>query len=136
MQLNKRTSLRRAGIVACAAALLSCSSSQSSTPKFHLEEATIAHIQQAILSKQLTTEHLVRLYLARIKAYNGTCVNQPEGLLGPVTPIANAGQINALSTLNLRPAARKQLGFDERKARSMTDLEDADPAMPDALAAR
>ncbi|HEY5806624.1 MAG TPA: amidase family protein, partial [Povalibacter sp.] len=101
--------------------------------EFHLVEATIGDIQQAILSKQLTTVQLVNLYLARIKAYNGTCVAQPQGILGPVTPIANAGQINALSTLNLRPATRKALGFDDRKARSMTDSADANAAMPDAL---
>ncbi len=101
--------------------------------QFHLEEATIEHIQQAILSKQITTEQLVRLYLARIKAYNGTCVEQPRGILGRVSPIANAGQINALSTLNLRPATRKALGFDERKARSMTDAKDDASTMPDAL---
>src|SRR5258705_1912554 len=35
--------------------------------------------------------------------------------------------------LNLRPASRERLGFDPRKARSMTDPADADPAMPDAL---
>jgi Asp-tRNA(Asn)/Glu-tRNA(Gln) amidotransferase A subunit family amidase len=107
--------------------------SNASAPKFHLEEATIADIQSAILGKQLTTEQLVRLYLARIKAYNGTCVKQPQGLLGPIQTIANAGQLNALSTLNLRPATRKKLGFDDRKARSMTDLVDNDPKMPDAL---
>ena len=73
------------------------------------------------------------MYLARIKAYNGTCVNEPQGILGPVTPIPHAGALNALMTLNLRPAARKKWGFDDRKARSMTDLEDNDPNMPDAL---
>lgn len=36
-------------------------------------------------------------------------------------------------TLNLRPSSRKALGFDGRKARSMTDLIDDDPAMPDAI---
>ena len=75
----------------------------------------------------------MKLYLARIKAYNGTCVEQPEGILGPIKTIPNAGQINALQTLNLRPAARAEWGFDERKARSMTDAADDDPAMPDAL---
>jgi hypothetical protein len=70
--------------------------------------------------------------LRRIKAYNGTCVNQPMGILGPVT-IPHARQINALSTINLRPAARKAWGFDDRKARSMTDPADSDPKMPDAL---
>ncbi|WP_029922642.1 amidase [Nevskia soli] len=100
---------------------------------FHIEEATIAQIQSAILDKRITTEQVVRLYLARIKAYNGTCVKQPQGLLGPIETIPHAGQINALSTLNLRPATRKALGFDERKARSMTDAADTDPNMPDAL---
>ena len=116
-----------------AATLLFTGVSAHGQSKFHLEEATIEHIQQAILARQITTEELVRLYLARIKAYNGTCVEQPQGLLGPVRPIANAGQINALSTLNLRPATREALGFDARKARSMTDAQDDDPGMPDAL---
>ena len=101
--------------------------------KFHLQEATIEQIQTAILNKQLTSTELVKLYLKRIKAYNGTCVKQPQGILGPIETIPHAGQINALSTLNLRPAARKSLGFDDRKARSMTDKVDADPNMPDAL---
>ncbi|MET0986319.1 MAG: amidase [Steroidobacteraceae bacterium] len=101
--------------------------------KFHLEEATIAQIQEAILAKQLTSKQLVELYLKRIKAYNGTCVKQPQGILGVVETIPHAGQINALSTLNLRPATRKRWGFDERKARSMTDAVDSDPKMPDAL---
>ena len=102
---------------------------------FHLEEASIAQIQQAILARKLTSEQLVKLYLNRVKAYNGTCVLQPEGILGPVQTVPHAGQINALSTLNLRPAARKSWGFDDRKARSMTDDADADPKMPDALEA-
>src|SRR5262249_21320795 len=69
------------------------------------------------------------------KAYNGTCVNQPDGVIGaaPITPIKNAHQLNALMTLNLRPAKRERLGFDRRKSRSMTDPVDDDPAMPDAL---
>src|SRR5262249_7201881 len=45
----------------------------------------------------------------------------------------NAGQINALSTLNLRPATRAMWGFDARKARSMTNAADDAPGMPDAL---
>ena len=91
---------------------------------FRIEEATIADIQKAILSRQVTTTDIVKLYLTRIKAYNGTCVNQPEGLLGPISTIAHAGQLNAFSTLNLRPATRKAWGFDDHHARSMTDLVD------------
>src|SRR5689334_21551771 len=103
----------------------------NAAPKFRVEEATIAEVHRAILDKQLTSTELVNLHLARIKAYNGTCVNQPSGILGTATTIPNAGQINALSTLNLRPAARKQWGFDDRKARSMTDSKDDNAAMPD-----
>jgi Asp-tRNA(Asn)/Glu-tRNA(Gln) amidotransferase A subunit family amidase len=106
---------------------------QQAPAKFHLQEATIDSIQQAIRSGQITTSALVEAYLERIKAYNGTCVNEPMGILGPITTIAHARQINALSTLNLRPAARKARGFDERKARTLTDAQDSDPNMPDAL---
>jgi len=102
---------------------------------FQIEEATIEDIQAAIQRGELTSTRVVQLYLNRIKAYNGTCVNQPDGVLGlsPITPIKNARQLNALMTLNLRPANREKLGFDPRKARSTTNPADADPAMPDAL---
>lgn len=102
-------------------------------PPFRIEEATIEQIQSAIRRRELTSTRVVELYLARIKAYNGTCVNQPKGILGPVSTIKHAGKINALITLNLRPAARRAWGFDDRKARSMTDSTDAASNMPDAL---
>jgi Asp-tRNA(Asn)/Glu-tRNA(Gln) amidotransferase A subunit family amidase len=100
---------------------------------FHLEEATIADIQTAVLRRQVTVTDVVKGYLARIKAYNGTCVEEPQGILGPITPIPHAGQVNALMTLNLRPATRAALGFDARKSRSMTDSADNAGSMPDAL---
>src|SRR5262252_6129512 len=106
---------------------------QQAAQKFHLQEATIDQIQQAIMRGQITTAGLVELYLKRIKAYNGTCVNEPQGILGPITTIAHAKQINALSTLNLRPANRTTWGFDARKARSLTDAADNNPNMLDAL---
>ena len=101
--------------------------------RFEIQEATIAQIQQAILKKQITTRGVVEAYLKRIQAYNGTCVNEPKGILGPITTIAHAKQINALSTLNLRPAARAAWKFDARKARSLTDKTDNAANMPDAL---
>jgi Asp-tRNA(Asn)/Glu-tRNA(Gln) amidotransferase A subunit family amidase len=113
--------------------LLGVSADALAAGKFKLQEATIADIQSAILSKQLTSTELVNLYLKRIKAYNGTCVKQPQGILGPIETISHAGQINALSTLNLRPETRKAMGFDDRKARSMIDAVDNDPNLPDAL---
>ena len=66
------------------------------------------------------------LYFKRIEAYNGTCVkgdvDPATGLmLGDLTPIENAGQINAYMTLNIRGK------------RSKTDKADNDPKMSDAL---
>ena len=115
--------------------LLALSIVSARAASFQIEEATIEDIQAAILRGELTSTRVVQLYLNRIKAYNGTCVNQPDGVLGagPITPIKNAHQLNALMTLNLRPAKRERLGFDRRKARSLTDPMDDDPAMPDAL---
>jgi Asp-tRNA(Asn)/Glu-tRNA(Gln) amidotransferase A subunit family amidase len=104
-------------------------------PSFEIQEATITGIQDAIRRKQITTRGVVEEYLKRIKAYNGTCVQEPQGILGPITTIAHAGQINALSTLNLRPAARAMWGFDPRKARTLTSATDDAPNMPDALEA-
>jgi Asp-tRNA(Asn)/Glu-tRNA(Gln) amidotransferase A subunit family amidase len=101
--------------------------------RFPIEEATIAEIQSAILRRQLTATDVVTLYLQRIAAYEGTCVNEPEGILGPISTIPNADKLNAFTTLNLRPARRVAWGFSERKARSITDPVDADPKMPDAL---
>jgi Asp-tRNA(Asn)/Glu-tRNA(Gln) amidotransferase A subunit family amidase len=120
-------------ILGCVLLTIPAGAQQRTAPKFHVEEATISDIQEAITSNRITTAGIVESYLKRIKAYNGTCVNQPMGILGPVTTIPHARQINALSTINLRPAARKEWGFDDRKARSMTDPADSNPKMPDAL---
>jgi amidase len=49
-----------------AVVLLLASGATQSAEKFHVEEATIEQIQQAILARQITSEQLVRLYLARI----------------------------------------------------------------------
>ena len=94
--------------------------------RFHLEEATIAGVQRAIRAKQITATRLVQLYFKRIEAYNGVCVkgdiDPVTGLmLGDLTPIENAGQVNAYMTLNIRGK------------RSKTDSTDNDPKMPDAL---
>src|SRR5580765_4612074 len=130
-----RSDLRRRAFGVVVTVLLAGASAGDAQSRraFDVHEATIADIQRALQSKRVTTVGIVEQYLQRIKAYNGTCVNQPQGILGPVTTIAHAGQINALSTLNLRPAARERWGFDARKARSMTDRADSAPDMPDAL---
>src|SRR5258705_13595478 len=123
-----------AGIVFAILALLASPVLAASPPAtFRIEEATIEGIQSAILKGQLTSTQAVQLYLNRIKAYDGPCVSQPEGILGPFTTIKHAGQLNALITVNLRPASRLALGLGARKARSMTDSADTNPEMPDAL---
>ena len=83
-------------------------------------------MQRAIRAKEITGEQLVQLYFKRIAAYNGTCVkgeiDPAIGLmLGEITPIENAGQLNAYMTLNIRGK------------RSKTDPADNDPKMLDAL---
>jgi Asp-tRNA(Asn)/Glu-tRNA(Gln) amidotransferase A subunit family amidase len=121
---------------------------------FHLVEATISDIHSAFRTGELTCGELVRLYLKRIKAYSGHCVEydkdgdgkgpdydfyMPSGkgiYLGVVKPIANAGQVNAIQSLNLRPAHYTEMGFappGDPGPRSETDLVDDDPSMPDAL---
>src|SRR5215472_10212959 len=131
----KRTDMRSRAVGVVAAMIVVCAAigNAQRPPSFDVQEATIADIQRALQSKRITTVGVVEQYLKRIKAYNGTCVNQPQGILGPVTTIPHAHQINALSTLNLRPAARERWGFDARKARSLTDRADSAPGMPDAL---
>lgn len=122
--------------------------------RFDVVEASIDDIHAAIASGRTTCVDVTRQYFARIKAYSGPCVGydkngdgegpdydftMPSGkgiYLGPVTPIPNAGQVNALQSLNLRPWNYAALGFsppDDPGPRSETDLVDADPSLPDAL---
>ena len=131
--MTRRTRLTSVWLLLAMAAGGGRAFAQTGRTTFTVEEATISDIQRALREKRVTTVGLVELYLRRIKAYNGTCVNEPQGILGPITTIAHARQINALSTLNLRPAARTKWGFDARKARSLTDPADAAASMPDAL---
>src|SRR3990172_8763703 len=89
--------------------------------RFHLEEATIEDVHRAIRAKELTATQLVNLYLKRIEAYNGRCVqgavDPTTGLqLGATTPIENAGQINALVTLNIRKKRSKTDRVDNYSA--------------------
>src|SRR5499427_19175 len=94
--------------------------------QFHLEEATIADVHRAIRARQITAVQLLNLYFKRIEAYNGPCVkgeiDPATGLmLGELTPIEHAGQVNAYMTLNIRGK------------RSRTDAADNDTKLPDAL---
>src|SRR4051812_34464445 len=90
------------GALALLVALTALAPSAFAKEKFKVEEATIADIQKAILAKELTSVELVKLYLARVKAFNGPGVGEPEGLLGPIVEISHAQGVNALITFNLR----------------------------------
>src|SRR5947208_8496054 len=124
--LGSRSSMFAIGVAVLCGAQLAFMASAASAPRFHLEEATIADVHRAIRAKEITAEQLVQLYFKRIEAYNGTGVkgevDPATGLMfGEITPIENAGQLNAYMTLNIRGK------------RSKTDPGDNDPKMPDAL---
>jgi amidase len=126
--MRPRIPISLLGIAAAvlSAAQLALVAKAASASRFHLEEATIADVHRAIRAKEISAEQLVQLYLKRIEAYNGTCVkgdvDQATGLMfGEISPIENAGQLNAYTTLNIRGK------------RSKTDPGDNDPNMPDAL---
>src|SRR5262245_8235185 len=114
------------GLAVLYSALLPLMAEAAPAPRFHLEEATIADVHRAIRAKEITAVQLVQFYFKRIEAYGGRCVNgeidRATGLmLGQITPIENAGQVNAYITLNIRGK------------RSKTGPADNDPKMPDAL---
>jgi amidase len=116
--------------------ILSAQAIAAESRRFRLAEATIADVQRAIRTRQITVTQLVNLYLNRIKAYSGTCVQEAvdpaTGLqLGEITPIVNAGQINAFITLNLNEDKRIALGFPDKMKRTHTGPDD--PNIPDAL---
>jgi amidase len=124
--LRSTISLLGIGMAVLCTAHLALMAKATSAPRFHLEEATIGDVQRAIRAKEITAEQLVQLYFKRVAAYNGTCVkgeiDSATGLmLGEITPIENAGQLNAYLTLNIRGK------------RSKTDPADNDPKMLDAL---
>src|SRR5215475_2650073 len=124
--LRLRQDAARIFAIAVTIGVLAANPASAQRSVFRLEEATIADVHRAIMARQLTVSQLVNEYLKRIAAYNGTCV---KGALDPATgfqlgdiePVENAGQLNALITIN------------QRGKRSKTDSADSDPAMPDAL---
>ncbi len=122
--------------------------------RFHLEEATIADILRALQRHEVTCGSLIRAYYRRIKAYSGHCIKydrdedgvgpdydfyMPSGkgvYLGVVEAVPNAGKVNAIQSVNLRPEHYTQLGFappNDPGPRSETDLVDDDPTLPDGL---
>lgn len=184
-----------AGVLSAAAVVSACA---QETGTFHVEEASIATIQQAIRSGQTTCRRVVQAYIDRAKAYNGPCtalvtadgkpipaatgmvragapiqyptqtvkastifpdLDQYKGLpleLGYMAPsisdpsvqlqfgwrvgIPDAGQVNALETLNIRGERSVTCKGDFDRAPSAGPLPSGAPAacqefrkLPDAL---
>src|ERR1700756_3705750 len=62
--------------------------------KFHLEEATIADVHQAIRTRQITCRGLIQLYVNRARAYNGASqrlVTRDGAPIQPVPGVVRAG---------------------------------------------
>ncbi len=62
--------------------------------RFHLEEATIADVHQAIRTRQITCRGLIQLYVNRARAYNGASqrlVTRDGAPIQPVPGVVRAG---------------------------------------------
>lgn len=78
-------------------------------PRFHLQEATIDDIHQAIRSGQITCRGLVQLYINRAKAYNGVsdmlvtkdgaAIPSAPGVIRAGSPVKFPTETIAISTL-------------------------------------
>lgn len=69
--------------------------------QFHIEEASITDIQNAIRTGQTTCEQVVQAYLARAKAYNGVCtalLTRDGALIPPAKGMVRAGSVLAYPT--------------------------------------
>ena len=92
-----------------AAILATAGTANSQQSRFHLQEATIDDIHQAIRAGQITCRGLVQLYLNRAKAYNGVAdvlVTKDGAPVSPALGVVRAGsplkfptQTIAISTL-------------------------------------
>src|SRR4051812_2527463 len=67
----------------------------SAAGKFHLEEATIADIHEAIQSGEITCKGLVQAYMDRVKTYNGACTALVTDKGGPIPPAKGAVRTGA-----------------------------------------
>jgi amidase len=99
----------KSAVFVCAAILASAHAAYSQQRRFHLQEATIDDVHQAIRSGQITCRGLVQLYINRAKAYNGVTnelVTRDGASVPPAPGVVRAGaplkfptQTIAISTL-------------------------------------
>jgi len=90
--------------------VLTSSLASAQTAKFQIEEATIEDIPSRDPARRADIDAAGAALSGAVKAYNGTCVNQPDGVLGqaPIIPIKNAASGSMLwMTLNFEAATRE-----------------------------
>jgi amidase len=97
--LTEKRPVRLLGCLALSAitAIFASESLKAQQDPFHIEEASITDIQNAIRSGQTTCEGVVQAYLARAKAYNGVCTALLTKDGAPVPPAK--GMVRAGSVL-------------------------------------
>jgi Asp-tRNA(Asn)/Glu-tRNA(Gln) amidotransferase A subunit family amidase len=101
--------IQPAGLRRSASAEAAAQAQQTAAQGFHLQEATIADVQRAIRSGQLTCRQLVQLYINRARAYNGSSdrlitrdgapISQTYGYVRGGTPIKFPTETVAISSL-------------------------------------
>jgi len=91
----KKASVRLACCLTIAAIAIGTPSTLSAQQnKFHIEEASITDIQNAIKSGQTSCKQVVQAYIARAKAYNGVCtalLTKDGSPIAPATGMVRAG---------------------------------------------
>ncbi len=83
--------------------------------QFHLEEATINNIHQAIQAGQISCQGLVQAYINRAKSYNGMCtqlVTEDGGLIAPAQGAMRAGSLITYPTETV-PVSSVLPNFDQ-----------------------
>ena len=77
--------------------------------KFHLEEATIEDIHDAIKSGEITCKGLVQAYFERIKAYNGVCTTLVTAKGAPIPAAKGVVRAGAPISFPTRTVAASSL---------------------------
>src|SRR5688572_9210160 len=99
-------SIRRVTYVALLLCVLAVQGHEAQTPafRFQLEEATIADVHRGIQTGQLSCRALVQAYIARARAYNGSC-NQlvTEANVAQVLPDYAEYETAVAATASLAP---------------------------------
>ena len=83
--------------------------------QFHLEEATINDIHEAIQAGQISCQGLVQAYINRAKSYNGMCtqlVTEDGALVPPAEGAVRAGSLIAYPTETV-PVSSVLPNFDQ-----------------------